>query len=140
MLQLDIVTAERLVSSEEVDLVVAPGKMGEFTVLPHHSPLLTILRPGELRIVKNGADNFIAVSGGFMEILGNKVTILADTAERAEEIDIQRAEDALNLAQERIASASSNMDLQRAMAAVQRSQARMKVARRRPRTPRTPGH
>ena len=138
-LQLDIVTAERLVSSEEVDVVVAPGIMGELAVLPRHAPLLTVLRPGELRVVRDGEGSYIAVSGGFMEVLGNRVTILADTAERADEIDMQRAEEALKLAQERVASADSDMDLQRALASVRRSQARMKVGRRRRRAPRGEG-
>ena len=127
----EIVTAERVVSSEEVDVVVAPGMAGEMAVLPHHAPLLTTLRPGEIRVVKDGEDSYIAVSGGFMEVLGNKVTILADTAERAEEIDLQRTEEALQRAQEELASAASDMDLERALASIRRSQARMKVGRRR---------
>ena len=100
-------------------------------ILPSHSPLLTVLNPGEIRVVKDGEDSFIAVSGGFMEVMPEKVTILADTAERLEEIDIERAEAALKAAQERIASAPADMDLHRALAAVRRSQARIKVARRR---------
>ena len=130
-MQMDIVTAERLVSSEEVEVVVAPGAAGELAILPHHAPLLTTLRAGEFRVVKNGEESYIAVSGGFMEVLANKVTVLADTAEREEEIDVQRAEEALKLAQERAASAASEMDLERALASLRRSQARMKVARRR---------
>lgn len=129
--QLDIVSAERHVSSDQVDLLVAPGVEGEMAILPSHSPLLTVLNPGEIRVVKDGEDSFIAVSGGFMEVMPEKVTILADTAERLEEIDIERAEAALKAAQERIASAPADMDLHRALASVRRSQARIKVARRR---------
>ena len=132
-MQLEIVTAERLVSSEEVNVVVAPGVMGELAVLPHHAPLITVLKPGELRIVKDGQESYIAVSGGFLEVMANKVTILADTAEREEEIDVQRAEEAFGRAQERVASATSEVDLQKALAAIRRSQARMKVVRRRAR-------
>ena len=127
----EIVTAERLVSSEEVDVIVAPGEDGELAVLPHHATLLTVLRPGEIRVVKDGEESFIAVSGGFMEVMGNKVTILADTAERASEIDLDRAQEALKGAQERIASAASDADLERALVSMRRSQARVKVARRR---------
>jgi F-type H+-transporting ATPase subunit epsilon len=129
--QLDIVSAERHVSSDQVEVLVVPGAEGEMAILPSHSPLLTVLKPGEIRIVKDGEDSFIAVSGGFMEVMPEKVTILADTAERLEEIDIERAEAALKAAQERIATAPVDMDLQRALASLRRSQARVKVARRR---------
>ena len=129
--QLDIVSAERHVSSDQVDLLVAPGVEGEVAILPSHAPLLTVLKPGEIRVVKDGEDSFIAVSGGFMEVMPEKVTILADTAERLDEIDIERAEAALKAAQERIASAPVDMDLHRALASLRRSQARIKVARRR---------
>ena len=130
-MRLEIVTAERLVSSEEIEVIVAPGMAGELAVLPRHAPLLTVLRPGEIRVVKGGEESYIAVSGGFMEVMANRVTILADTAERAEEIDLQRTEEALKRAQEGVASAGSDADLARALAAMRRSQARMKVARRR---------
>ena len=129
--QLDIVSAERHVSSNQVDLLVAPGVEGEMAILPSHAPLLTVLKPGEIRVVKDGEDSFIAVSGGFMEVMPEKVTILADTAERLDEIDIERAQAALKAAQERIASAPVDMDLHRALASLRRSQARIKVARRR---------
>ncbi|MDP6454786.1 MAG: F0F1 ATP synthase subunit epsilon [SAR202 cluster bacterium] len=130
-LLLEIVTAERVVYSEEIDILVAPGVDGELGILPSHAPLLTMLKPGELRVVKNGEESFMAVSGGFLEVLGDKATILADTAEDVEDIDIDRAEAALQRAQERIAAAPAEMDLQRALASVRRSQARLTVARRR---------
>lgn len=135
-LQLEIVTAERVVYSEEVDLLVAPGVEGELGVLPSHAPLLTIMQPGEIRVDKDGEQSFIVVSGGFLEIIGNKATILADTAEHAGEIDESRAEAAMKRAQERVTSAASDMDLERALASVRRSQARLKVSRRRRRAPR----
>ena len=135
-LTLEIVTAERVVYSEEVDVLVAPGVVGELGVLPSHAPLLTIMQPGEIRVDKGDEQTYIAVSGGFLEVIGNKATILADTAERAEEIDEARAEEAVKRAEERIASASSEFDLERALASVRRSQARLKVARRRRRAPR----
>lgn len=135
-LTLEIVTAERIVYSEEVDVLLAPGVVGELGILPSHAPLLTIMQPGEIRVDKNGEQSYIAVSGGFLEVIGNKATILADTAEHAEEIDEARAEEAVKRAQERITSAASTQDLERALASVRRSQARLKVARRRRRVPR----
>ena len=135
-LTLEIVTAERVVYSEEVDVLVAPGIVGELGILPSHSPLLTIMQPGEIRVDKDGEETYIAVSGGFLEVIGNKATILADTAERADEIDEARAEEAVQRAEERIASATSSLDLERALASVRRSQARLKVARRSRRAPR----
>ena len=130
-MRLEIVTAERVVYSEEVNILVAPGIDGELGILPHHAPLLTVLKPGEIRVVKDVEETNISVSGGFLEVIGNKVTILADTAEHAEEIDIQRSEEALKRAQERVASAPSDADLERALATIRRSQARLKVANRR---------
>ena len=129
-IRLEIVTAERAVYSQDVSLVVAPGVEGELGILPHHAPLLTVIKPGELRVVRDGEESYIAVSGGFMEVMGDKITILADTAERAEEIDVQRAEEALKQAQERVASRPADVDLEQALATLRRSQARLRVARR----------
>ena len=131
VVRLEIVTAERLVYSEEVDAVVAPGIDGELGILPRHAPLLTILNPGEIRVLKNGKESLIAVGGGFLEVMGDKITILADTAEHAEEIDVQRSEEALKLAQKSVASGASDMDLERAMATIRKSQARIKVSHHR---------
>lgn len=130
-LTLEIVTAERFVYSEEVDILVAPGVEGELGILPSHSPLLTIMQPGEIRVDKDGEQTHIAVSGGFLEVIGNKATILADTAERSEEIDEARAELALKRARDRVASAEPQIDLQRALMSIRRSRSRLKVARRR---------
>ena len=141
-MKLEIVTAERVVYSEDVSALVAPGEMGELGVLPSHAPLLTTLAPGEIRVRKDGDETYMAVSGGFMEVIGDKVTILADTAEQADEIDVERAEAALERAQERVEAAVSDMDLERALASMLRSSARLGVARRRrrPRAERpTPG-
>lgn len=133
-LKFDIVTAERLVSSDEIDTLVVPGREGELTVLPNHAPLLTILNPGELRIIKESQEDQVVITGGFMEVLGNKVTILADSAEFAEEIDVERAEEALRRAEERMESRGSDMDLERTLASMKRSRARISVARRKRRT------
>ena len=91
-IHLNIITAERIVLSEDVDIVVAPGTMGELGVLPRHAPLLTGLMPGELRYRKGSEEVGMCITGGFMEVLPHRVTILADAAERAEEIDVARAE------------------------------------------------
>ncbi len=130
-MRLEIVTAERVVYSEDVSVLVAPGDAGELGILPNHAPLLTTLAPGEMRVTKDGEETYMAVSGGFLEVIGNKVTILADTAEQADEIDEARAESALERARERVESASSDMDLERALASMRRSAARLGVARRR---------
>ena len=136
-LQLDIVTAERLMYSEEVQSVVAPGTAGELGILPSHAPLLTSLAPGELRVTRDGDQTAIVVSGGFLEVIGGHVTVLADTAEQADDIDVERAEAALKRAEEGVASADTQMDLARAVAAMHRSRARRAVAgRRRRRTAR----
>jgi F-type H+-transporting ATPase subunit epsilon len=84
---LEIITAESQVYGDDVDMVVAPGVDGQLGILPHHAPLMTMLQPGEILVRKDGADTFMAVTGGFMEVIGNKVTILADAAERADDID-----------------------------------------------------
>ena len=129
---MEIVTAERVVSSEEVRGLVVPGVDGEITVLPNHAPLLTSLKAGAIKSIKNGnEDHYIAISGGFIEVIGNKVTILADTAEREEEINHERAEAALEQAQENMASSAGSKDLEKSLAAMRRSQARLQVARRR---------
>ena len=131
-MQLDIITAERVVYSDQVSVVVAPGIEGELGILPHHAPLLTTLQPGEIRVVKEGEeDTFIAVSSGFLEVMANKVVILTDTAERAEEIDEARAQEAVQRAQESLEHRTTDMDLERAMASLRKSQSRLKVVRRR---------
>ena len=133
---LEIVTAERLVYSDEVDIVVAPGMEGELGILPHHAPLLTILQPGELRIHKTGQEDvYMAVTGGFLEVTGNRVIVLADAAERSEEIDEARAQEALRRAEERLERREEGADLQRALASIRRSRLRLDVKRRRQRRP-----
>ena len=133
---LEIVTAERLVYSDEVDIVVAPGMEGELGILPHHAPLLTILQPGELRIQKTGQEDvYMAVTGGFLEVTGNRVIVLADAAERSEEIDEARAQEALQRAEERLETSEGGADLQRALASIRRSRLRLDVRRRRRQPP-----
>ncbi len=130
-LKLDIVTAERVVYSDEVDLVVAPGVEGELGILPHHAPLMTMLQPGELRIKKGEEESYLAVSGGFIEVRPDRVIILADAAERAEEIDIERAEAARRRAEEQLKQKLSRTDAAAAEAVLRRSLVRLKVGSRR---------
>jgi len=130
-LRCEVITAERVVYSDDVDMVIAPGVMGQLGILPNHAPLITALTVGELRIKKGEEEEVMAIGGGFMEVLANQVTVLADTAERAEEIDIARAEAARRRAEERLKRPAPDVDVERARAALRRSQLRLKVARRR---------
>lgn len=127
--KLDIVTAERAVYSGDVDMVIAPGIEGQLGILPHHAPLMTTLQAGELRVKKGGEEVSLAISGGFLEVRPDRVVILADAAERAEEIDVARAEAAKRRAQERLAEKlAPGVNEARAEAALHRSLARLKVA------------
>ncbi|MCU0494050.1 MAG: F0F1 ATP synthase subunit epsilon [Chloroflexaceae bacterium] len=127
-IHLEIVTAERVVMSDDVDMINAPTKDGRVGILPRHSPLMTILDVGELTIVKNGERTPFALSGGFMEVLPNRVTILADTVERADEIDEERAERARVRAEERKRSSQSEQDMIKAEAELRRAMVRLRVA------------
>ena len=133
-LRLDIVTIERLIYSGEVDMVIAPGIEGEMGILPHHAPLLTALKYGELRVRRGDDEDSYAIGGGFMEVLPLQVTVMADTAERAEEIDLERAEHARQRAQERLLDqAQEDVDFSKATIAWRRSLTRIKVAQARKR-------
>ena len=136
-IRFEIVTAERVIYSDDVDIVIAPGIEGQMAILPSHAPLLTMLQPGELVVRKEGEETAIFVSGGFLEVMQNRVTILADTAERAEEIDIERAEEAKRRAEERLKDKEylPEMDLARAEVALRRALTRIKVAERRRKKP-----
>ena len=129
-LQLAIVTAEGESFSGEVDAVVAPGGLGEFTVLPTHARMISTLLPGVLRFDQGGDSVSLAMSGGFLEVSQNKVTVLADAAERDDAIDMERAEAALVRAEERIASSPADMDLERAMKSLRRARVRLNLGRR----------
>lgn len=132
-LKLEVITAERLAYSDEVDIVVAPGIAGQLAILPHHAPLMTMIEPGELTLRKGGQESYLVVTGGFLEVLDDKVVILADAAERADEIDIARAEAAKERAQKRLhgEEALTAADQAKAEAALRRSLVRLKVAERR---------
>jgi F-type H+-transporting ATPase subunit epsilon len=130
-IRLDIVTAERQVFSDDVDVVVAPGIEGEMAILPHHAPLMTTLKLGELRVRKGGEELSLAVTGGFLEVRPDRITILADAAERSEEIDIARAEAAKRRAEERLSHLGAGVDGARAEAALRRAMIRIKVGEKR---------
>ncbi|NLA11014.1 MAG: F0F1 ATP synthase subunit epsilon [Firmicutes bacterium] len=125
----EVVTPERKILQEEVDSVIAPGTEGYLGVLPRHTPLLTTLKPGVVSYRKAaGADERLAVSGGFMEAGPDRVVILADTAELAGEIDVERARQARERAERRLQERPAELDVARAEAALARSLARLKAA------------
>ena len=126
--RLELVTAERMVYSDDVDMVIAWGLEGQLGILPHHAPLMTMLQPGELIIKKDNEESYMAVSGGFLEVRPDKVIILADACERAEEIDLARAEEAKRRAGEIMEAPSPETDSAAAEAALRRSLVRLKVA------------
>ncbi len=134
-LRLEIVTAEREVFSDDVDMVVAPGSEGELGILPRHAPLLTTLQPGALRLKKDGEETLMVVSGGFLQVYRDRVLVLADTAERAEEIEEERAEQARQqaLAALREGSREDALQAEAARLALRKSLARLQVVRRRQR-------
>jgi F-type H+-transporting ATPase subunit epsilon len=129
-LRLEIITAERQVFSDDVNTVVAPGVEGELGILPHHAPLITMLKPGELLIRKDSEETYMSVSGGFLEVRPDKILILADACERAEEIDIERAEAAKRRAEERLKTRTPELDVAQVQAALLRSLVRLRVAER----------
>ena len=130
-IHLEIVTAERTILSDDVDQVNAPATAGRVGILPRHEPLLTSLIPGELTIIKNGDRTPFAISGGFMEVLPDRVTILADSAERADEIDEARAEAARKRAEDLLRERHSEQDMIMAEAQLRRAMIRLRVARMR---------
>jgi F-type H+-transporting ATPase subunit epsilon len=130
-LRLEIITAERQVFADDVNTVVAPGVEGELGILPHHAPLITMLKPGEILIRKDSEETYMSVSGGFLEVRPDKILILADACERAEEIDIERAEAAKRRAEERLKTRTPELDVVQVQAALLRSLVRLKVAERR---------
>jgi F-type H+-transporting ATPase subunit epsilon len=125
---MEVVSPERLVLREEVDSLVAPGSNGYLGILPGHAPLVTGLAPGVLEYKIEGKENKLAISGGFMEVYENKATILADTAERKEEIDLERAKRAKERAEKRLRERPEGLDVQRAELALRRALARIKAA------------
>lgn len=131
-LHVEIVTGERVILTEDdVDMVVAPGSDGSLGILPRHAPLISTLDAGELRIKKDGGERSIVVFGGFIEVTPDKVIVLADTAEHAGEIDLQRAEAARRAAEAAIANRESTVELEHAAVALRRANLRLRVGQRR---------
>lgn len=136
-LHLEIVTQERRLFSGDVDMVVAPASEGIVGILPHHSPLLTTLKEGALQVKQGGAEEYFSIGGGFMEVQPDHVIVLADVAEKADEIDIARAEEARRRAEQLLKDRPAGADIQQALAALRRAQIRVAVAQKR--GPRRPG-
>ena len=131
-IELQIVTPERLIVSEQVDEIQVPGAEGYFGVLPGHTPLLAALAVGEMWYRKGQEKTFLSIAGGFAEVLPDRVTLLATLAERAEEIDGDRAESARQRAEQRLAQTPAEVDYERARLALQKAVARLQVASRMP--------
>ena len=130
-IQLEIVTPDRQVVHETVTAVTIPGKQGYLGILPGHAPLLSELKAGEIVYTREEVKHYLAVSWGFAEVLPGRVIILAHTAERAEEIDLARAERARERAEERLKNTTDpTLDIQRAREAYERALARLQAARR----------
>ncbi len=126
---LELATPERLLVHEPVNEAQIPGKEGYLGVLPGHAPLLSELKPGFLSYTSGGKKSYLAITGGFAEVMPDKVRVLAANAEKADEIDVARAEKALERAQERLAQPVVGVDIARAMSAAMRAQARLEAAK-----------
>ncbi len=131
-LELEIVTPERLAYSDTVDSVQLPGSEGELGVLPHHAPLVSTLGVGELRIRKGGTEESFAIVGGFLQVRPDKVVVMAETADLASEIDLERAQEARREAERALETGyHEGADLAAARAALQQALLRIRVAERR---------
>jgi F-type H+-transporting ATPase subunit epsilon len=130
--RLEIVTPEKRAYADDVDFVTLPGSEGELGVLPHHAPLISILGAGELRVRKGGVEESFAIIGGFVQVLPDKVVVMAETADLAAEIDLERAQQARRNAEKAIEGALSGVpDLSAARAELQRALLHIRVAERR---------
>jgi F-type H+-transporting ATPase subunit epsilon len=129
-LHLEVVTPEKVMVSQEVDIVVAPGTMGEFGVLEGHVPFLSGIEPGELRFTSGSQTERFLVTTGFSEVSNDKVSVLVDAAEKATEIDLDRARKSMERAKERLATdrGSEDVDFLRAEAALKRAIVRMRIS------------
>ena len=131
-LMLEIVTPEKLAFSDQVDSVVLPGSEGELGVLPHHAPLVSTLGAGELRLRKGGSEESFAIVGGFLQVLPDKVVVMAETADMAAEIDLEKAQEARRQAEQALESGfHEGADLAAARAALQTALLRVRLAERR---------
>ena len=131
-IELQIVTPDRAIVREQVDEVQIPGSEGYFGVLPGHTPFLAALKVGEMWYRKGQEKTYLSLAGGFAEVLPDRVTILATVAERAEEIDVARAEEAKKRAEQRLTAPRTDVDYERARLALQKAVSRLEVASRLP--------
>jgi F-type H+-transporting ATPase subunit epsilon len=130
-LEVEIVTGERVVYQEsDVDMVIAPGADGMLGILPKHAPLISTLAQGELRVKKGGREQSIVVFGGFIEVTPDKVVVLADSAERIEELDVARAEEARKRAEDAIKNRGEAVEMEEALAALRRANLRLNIGRK----------
>jgi F-type H+-transporting ATPase subunit epsilon len=131
-LDVEIVTGERIVFQEsDVDMVIAPGADGTLGILPKHAPLISTLAQGELRVKKGNREQSLVVFGGFIEVTPEKVIILADSAERIEELDVARADEARKRAEDAIRNRGDAVEMEEALAALRRANLRLNVGRKR---------
>ena len=128
---LRVVSVERSLFEGDVDFIVAPGAEGELGILPKHAPLMTILKPGTLKITQGSEEQLLFVGGGFLEVLPDRVTVLADVAEHAEEISLERAEEARKRAQEKLAGTLTTAEESEFQQALAMAEARLRLARMR---------
>ncbi|MEE8112334.1 MAG: F0F1 ATP synthase subunit epsilon [Acidobacteriota bacterium] len=129
-IRLELVTPERRVLREEVQEVVLPGSEGYFGVLPGHAPLLSMVEIGEVMYRKGTEKHYIAISGGFVEVLSETVSVLVETAEKAEEIDLERARSSLRRAEERFRKPPADLDFQRSRGSLQKALIRIQISGR----------
>ncbi len=130
-LRLEIVSPERMVYNDDVDMVIVPGRNGQLGILPHHTPLISSLGVGELRIKKSGSEESMLISGGFVEVRPDKVIVMADLAEHSDEIDEAKAVEGRKRAESELEQTSDPIDIARVRAALQTALMRERIATRR---------
>lgn len=130
-LTVELVTGERVVYEDDnVDMIIAPGSEGTLGILPNHAALISLLDTGELRIKKGGSEESLVVFGGFIEVLDNRVIVLADSAERADEIDLERASEARERAETSLVERDERQSIEEAESALRRAAVRLKIGER----------
>ena len=137
LLDVEIVTAEKTIFSGQASLILVPGIEGELGILSSHAPIITELDPGEVLIRNEQEELSLVLSGGFLEVFNDKVTILADAAERTNEINIEKAKEAIQKAEKIVDSKGSDIDIQKALFVIRASKAQLRIANRRRTSKRT---
>ena len=137
LLDVEIVTAEKTIFSGQASLILVPGIEGELGILSSHAPIITELDPGEVLIRNEQEELSLVLSGGFVEVFNDKVTILADAAERTNEINIEKAKEAIQKAEKIVDSKGSDIDIQKALFVIRASKAQLRIANRRRTSKRT---